>query len=197
MRMPLTRTKPIKAIEEEERLIIQAVLQGDYVDFQILVKRYHKAIYNLMYRVMKDVMMAEDLTQETFARAYEKLGTFKTKRRFFPWLYSIGMNLCKTHLRREGIRNSLFSDDSESEQWADPDGQDCLKKADCALEVEQVALALDKLPLLYSEPMLLYYREGLTVREVAVALNASSSSVKVRIHRGREKLKKLLGLDHE
>ena len=72
-----------------------------------------------------------------------------------------------------------------------------MKNADCVLEAEQVALAMEKLPLLYSEPMLLYYREGLTSREISDALNISSSAVKVRIHRGREKLKRLLGVDHE
>jgi RNA polymerase sigma-70 factor, ECF subfamily len=197
MRMPLMRTTPTMDIEEEERLIIQAVLQGDHIDFQILVRRYHKPIYSLMIRMIKDVMTAEDLTQETFARAYEKLRSFKTRKRFFPWLYSIGINLCKDHLRRQGIRDHIFSDKSDSGQWPDPDGQNCLKNADCVLEVEQVALALGKLPLQYSEPMLLYYREGLTVSEIADALNISSATAKVRIHRGREKLKQMLGADHE
>lgn len=197
MRMPLKHTTPTMETQEEERVIVEAVLGGDYVDFRILVERYHKPIYNLMYRAFKDVMTAEDLTQETFTRAYEKLGTFKSRRRFFPWLYSIGMNLLRDHLRRQGTRNSLFADRSESEQWADPDGQNCLKMADCVLEVGQVALALEKLPFQYSEPMLLYYREGLTVREIADALNVSPAAVKVRMHRGRDKIKQLLGVNHE
>ncbi len=142
-------------------------------------------------------MTAEDLTQETFTRAYEKLNSFNAGKRFFPWLYSIGFNICKDYLRRKGIQNTLISGDFESEQWADPGGDDCMKNADCVLEAEQVALAMEKLPLLYSEPMLLYYREGLTSREISDALNISSSAVKVRIHRGREKLKRLLGVDHE
>ena len=196
MRMPLKHTRTINA-QEEERAIVQAVLQGDSAEFQILVRRYHKAIYNLMYRVLKDIMTVEDLTQETFTRAYEKLGTFKTGNRFFPWLYSIGLNLCKDYLRRQGIQNNLFSESPEPENWADPDSGDCLKKADCMLEVEQVAAALEKLPLLYSEPMLLYYREGFTLREISNILNVSSDAVKVRIHRGRERLKRLLGVDHE
>lgn len=197
MRMPLKQTTLTLDTQEEERAIIQAVLQGDCVDFQILVRRYHKPIYNLMYRVLRDIMTAEDLTQETFTRAYEKLDTFKAGKRFFPWLYSIGFNLCKDYMRRQGIRNSLFSDNTESEHWADPDGDNCLKRADCVLEVKQVAVALEKLPLLYSEPMLLYYREGLSLRDISDALNVSPGAVKVRIHRGREKLKLLLGVDHE
>ena len=62
---------------------------------------------------------------------------------------------------------------------------------------EDDAAALEKLPLLYSEPMLLYYREGLSLRDISDALNVSPGAVKVRIHRGREKLKLLLGVDHE
>ncbi len=197
MRMPLKHTRPSIDTQEEERAIVQAVLQGDNVDFQILVRRYHKPIYNLMYRVLKDIMTAEDLTQETFTRAYEKLGTFRTGKRFFPWLYAIGFNLCKDHLRRQGIQNNLFSDNAEPEKWADPNSADCLKKVDCVLGVEQVTVAIAKLPLLYSEPMLLYYREGLTLREISDVLSVSSAAIKVRIHRGRERLKRLLGVDHE
>jgi len=193
MRMPLKDTTPAFDTQEEELAIVRAVLQGDFADFQILVRRYQKPIYNLMYRVLKDIMTAEDLTQETFTRAYEKLGSFKTGKRFFPWLYAIGFNLCKDHLRRQGIQNRLFSDNSESEQWPDPNGDDCLKKADCVMEVEEVTTALEELPLLYSEPMLLYYREGLTLREISDILKVSSTTVKVRIYRGREQLKRLLG----
>lgn len=196
MRMPFKHTTPIIDTQEEERAIVQAVLQGDTVEFQILVRRYHKPIYNLMFRVLKDIMTAEDLTQETFTRAYEKLGTFRTGKRFFPWIYAIGLNLCKDYLRKQGRHSHLFSDNAESDELADPGGDDCQKNVDRALEVQQVARALEKLPLLYSEPMLLYYREGLTLREISDVLNVSAAAVKIRIHRGREKIKRSLGVNH-
>ena len=197
MPMQATPIRPSLGNDEEERIIIQAVLKGDLEEFQILVRRYHKPIYHLMFRALRDTMTAEDLTQETFARVYEKLHTFKAKKRFFPWLYTIAVNLCKDYLRRQGIRRGLFSDNADAGQWPDPDGDACAKKPDCILEVAQVAGAMDKLPILYSEPMLLFYREGFTVKEISNALGISSSAVKVRIHRGRKKLMHKLGVGYE
>lgn len=65
------------------------------------------------------------------------------------------------------------------------------------MEVGQVAQALEKLPLRYSEPMLLFYREGFTVKEISSALGVSASAVKVRLHRGRMKLMHILGVGYE
>lgn len=183
--------------DEQERVIIKAVLKGDVAGFQILVRRYQKPVYNLMYRVTQDAMTAEDLTQDTFARVFEKLYLFKLRRRFFPWLYAIAVNICKDHLRRQGLRNGLFTEKSDEDQWPDPDGQDCSKKPDCVLEVDQIAQVLETFPIQYSEPMFLYYREGFTIREISGTLGITSSAAKTRIHRGRQKLMDILGGGHE
>lgn len=118
-------------------------------------------------------------------------------KRFFPWLYAIAVNLTKDHLRRQGVTENLFSDDPASELWPDPNGDDCAKKTDCVLEVEQVAGALEELSLCYSEPMLLFYREGFTVKEISDALGITPAAVKVRLHRGRKKLMHKLGVGYE
>lgn len=193
MQVPKRSIAPSLSMDEEERTIVKAVLQGDLSEFQILVRRYQKPVYNLMFKVTLDVMTAEDLTQETFTRVYEKLHSFKLRKRFFPWLYTIAVNLCKDHLRRQGISNGLFSDKPDDDQWPDPDGQDCARKPDCVLEVKQIGRVLDKFPIRYSEPMLLYYREGFSIREISKALGISSSATKVRIHRGRRKLMEIIG----
>ena len=142
-------------------------------------------------------MTAEDLTQEAFTLAYQKLHTFRRSRRFFPWLYTIAVNRCRDHLRRKGIRTKLFSNIPDDLTLPDPDAGDCAKQADCVSDVNRVSDAMDRLPLAYSEPLLLYYREGLTIKEIAAALNLSVSAAKVRIHRGRDLLKGLLGVAHE
>ena len=197
MTTPPTPKTIAKHDDKEEWTIVQAVLLGDLDEFQILVHRYHKPIYHLVYRALRDTMTAEDLTQEAFTRSYEKLHTFKAGKRFFPWLYTIAVNLCKDHLRRQGIHKGLFSDNADAEMWPDPKGEDCARRADCAFDVAQIAGALDQLPILYSEPMLLYYREGFTLKEISNALGISSTAVKVRIHRGRKKLMQRLGVGNE
>lgn len=182
---------------QDEKHIIEAVLQGDAAAYRILVERYQKPVYSLMLRLTGSTMTAEDLTQEAFTRAYEKLHTFRRGRRFFPWLYSIAVNRCRDHMRRKGIRKDLFSDIPEGFTVPDPDAGDCARQADCVSDVNRISEAMDRLPLKYSEPLLLYYREELTVKEIAAALNLSVSAAKVRIHRGRDLLKRLMGVDHE
>lgn len=182
---------------EEERVIITAVLHGDLSEFEILVRRYQKPVYHFMLRATRQSMAAEDLTQDTFTRAYEKLHTFKRGKRFFPWLYTIAVNVCRDHLRRRGLSNTLFAENCDDVQWSEPLQNDCKNNAECLLEVERIAAQMERLPLRYSEPMLLYYREGFTIKEISIALGISRAAVKVRIHRGREKLKRQLGVSHE
>ena len=181
----------------DEKRIITAVLKGDTAAFRKLVEQYQKPVYSLMLRLTGSIMTSEDLTQETFTLAYEKLHTFRRGRRFFPWLYTIALNRCRDHLRRKGIQENLFSHIPEGYTLPDPDAGACARQADCVSDINRISEAMNRLPLPYSVPLLLYYREGLTIKEIAAALNLSGSAAKVRIHRGRDLLKRLLGVDHE
>lgn len=179
--------------DAEEKHIIAAVLEGETSEFRILVQRYHKPIYNMILRVTHKIMTAEDLTQEAFTRAYTKLHTFKKGKRFFPWLYAIAVNICRDHFRRKGLRNDMFAEKPEKGQWRDPNSDDCSRKPDCVLEVKQIAEALNQMPMRYSEPMLLFYREGFSVKEISEVLKISVAAVKVRIFRGRNLLNIKMG----
>ena len=181
----------------EESVIIDAVMHGDVEDFRILVERYQKPVFNLMLRITSRTMTAEDLTQDVFERAYAKLHTFKTGSRFFPWLYTIAVNAGRDHLRKKGLRHNLFQNESESEALANPEKKDdCVSHLDCIMDAGRVSDAVDRIPLRYSEPLLLYYREGFTIKEIAAALTISVPSAKVRIHRGRELIKRAIGIHH-
>ncbi len=82
----------------DDKRIIEAVLAGHVVQFGSLVERYQKAIYSFMLRLSGSPSDAEDLTQEVFVRAFEKLRQFKNNRRFFPSLATIGVNRGRDHL---------------------------------------------------------------------------------------------------
>lgn len=179
--------------EADEKHIIAAILEGELAGFRILVQRYHKPIYNMVLRATQKVMTAEDLTQEAFTRAYAKLHTFKKNKRFFPWLYTIAVNLCRDHFRRKGIRHDFFAQEPENGQWQDPNADDCSRKPDCVLEVKQIEEALNQMPMRYSEPMLLFYREGFSLKEISDILKISVAAVKVRIYRGRNLLNVQIG----
>ena len=168
-----------------EETLVYEILSGDVNAYALLVKRYQKPIYNLMLRMTGSEQDALDLTQETFVRAYEKLEKFNPSASFFPWLYTMGLNLARDFLRRARRaptepyepEGNLSVDSDRDERLADRiDGQEVLK-------------GLQTLPSDYREALLLRFHEGLSVSEVAYALGLSLSAAKMRIHRGLLKLR--------
>jgi RNA polymerase sigma-70 factor (ECF subfamily) len=86
---------------KDEQRCIDRVLGGEVNAFGTLVVRYQKPIFNLMYRMVGSSDRAADLTQETFFKAYQKLDRFHPGRKFFPWLYAIGLNLARDSVRKK------------------------------------------------------------------------------------------------
>ena len=169
--------------------LIYEILAGDAEAYAILVKRYQKPIFNLMFRMTSSDEDAMDLTQETFVRAYEKLEQFKPSSPFFPWLYTIGMNLARDFQRKvKASRTALeaLSGDADPPSNA---GENLHE----SMEAKQVSRLLQTLPLDYREALILRFHEGLSVSELASALGITVSGAKMRIHRGLLKLRELLG----
>jgi len=169
--------------------LIYEILAGDAEAYAILVRRYQKPIFNLMLRMTSCDEDAMDLTQETFVRAYEKLEQFKTSSPFFPWLYTIGMNLARDFLRKvKASRTALEALSGDPDPSSNP-GENLHGR----VEADQVSHLLQKLPLDYREALILRFHDGLSVGELASALGISVSGAKMRIHRGLLKLRELLG----
>lgn len=172
-----------------EETLVHEILSGDVNSYALLVKRYQKPIYNLMLRMTGSEQDAADLTQETFVRAYEKLERFDASASFFPWLYTMGLNLARDFLRRAKkspiefyeLENSFSIEIDQDDRFAD------------RIEVQDVLEGLQKLPVEYREALLLRFHEGLSVTEVASALGLSLSAAKMRIHRGLSRVRQLLG----
>jgi RNA polymerase sigma-70 factor (ECF subfamily) len=177
----------------EEKQIIDAILAGHVDQFVFLVERYQKPIYSFMLRLTRSRDDAEELTQAVFVRAFEKLRKFNNDRRFFPWLYTIAFNHYRDHQRKKGLRRNLFAETHQFFQWQDPTTDDCKTNPECVTIVSEIVDAMEKLPLSYQEPLLLYYREEFSVKEIAAALGISGSAVKVRLYRGRKMLNRLMG----
>jgi RNA polymerase sigma-70 factor (ECF subfamily) len=176
-------------LNSTEPNLIYEILAGDAEAYAILVRRYQKPIFNLMLRMTSSDEDALDLTQETFVRAYEKLEQFKTSSPFFPWLYTIGMNLARDFQRKAKASRTAL----EALSW-DPDprsnpGENLHETA----EAQKVRQLLQTLPPDYREALILRFHEGLSVTELASAIGTSVSGAKMRIHRGLLKLRELLG----
>jgi len=172
----------------EENLVYE-ILSGDVNAYAPLVKRYQKPIFNLMLRMTGSEQDALDLTQETFVRAYEKLDRFNPSAPFFPWLYTMGLNLARDFLRR-AKRSPMEAYESENSSSEEIDQDDRLADQ---TDIQEVLEGLQTLPVDYREALLLRFHEGLSISEVASALGLSASAAKMRIHRGLLKLRQLLG----
>lgn len=175
----------------EENLIISDILAGDANAYAVLVKRYQRPIFNLMIRISSCEEDAMDLTQETFIRAYEKLERFKLSCRFFPWLYTIGMNLARDFLRKrktgEIKAEELYQTQKVLSMESAQEGSQFER-----LDAEQVKKALKNVSLDYREAIILRFHEGMSMRDIALALGISVSGAKMRVHRGLLKLRQLL-----
>jgi len=171
-----------------EETLVHEILSGGVNSYALLVKRYQKPIYNLMLRMTGSEQDAVDLTQEAFVKAYEKLEKFNPSAPFFPWLYTMGLNLARDFLRR-ARRSPIESYESENSFSAEVDQDDRLADQ---IDGQDVMEGLQTLPVEYREALLLRFHEGLSVNEVAGALGLSLSAAKMRIHRGLLKLRQLL-----
>lgn len=173
---------------------ICAVLDGDVDAYSAIVERYQKPIFNLMYRMTGSHADALDLAQEAFMRAYERLDKFQKDKRFFPWLYTIAMNQAKNLLRN----NRRVSQSSYIDEWEGCSGLDYPQQQEefmCSqLDSRVLYDAILQLPIDYREAIVLRYREELSIEEIAEAFEISVSGAKMRIHRGLNKLRDILGV---
>ena len=172
-----------------EQQIILAVLGGDVDAYRSLVQQYQKPIFNLMYRLTGSTEDARDLAQETFIKAYQKLEQFKLGSRFFPWLYTIGINLARDFQRKVKATRTALEELSGNAHPSSNSGETLQE----SVEGEGVNHVLQTLPLDYREALILRFHEGLSVSELASALGITVSGAKMRIHRGLLKLRELLG----
>ena len=171
--------------------MISSISKGDVNAYSILVLRYQKAIFNLMSRMTGSYEDATDLTQETFIKAYEQLYRFQKGKKFFPWLYTMGLNHARNFLRHKKLTSYVPLEDCEIDCGLDYPG----KQEDeiCAkLDYEQLQAALDQLPFDYREAIILRYQEGLSMENVAEALSLKLSAAKMRVHRGLARLREIL-----
>jgi RNA polymerase sigma-70 factor, ECF subfamily len=181
----------------DEPEIISSIMSGNSDAYGALVQRYQKPIFNLMYRVTGSYEDARDLAQETFIKAYEKMDHFKVGARFFPWLYTIGYNHARNFVQRGKSFYQSREEDFENNSGLDYPSQH-EERVVAQIDFLRIYQALDQLPIDYREAVILHYHEGLSMEDIAAALQLSVSGAKMRVHRGIKKLREMiLGDDHE
>jgi RNA polymerase sigma-70 factor (ECF subfamily) len=190
---------PKRALSFDEAACVRRCQDGDTAAFGELVQRYQDRIYNVMCR-MAGRDDAEELAQEAFLKAFENIGRFRGKSRFYTWLYRIAANLALSKRRRgRKVRFlSMTGNDDESDQsFQDTVTADLARQRTPAPDAatldreraEQIAQALDDLDEEFRLPVILRDMDDLDYAEIADVLDVPVGTVKSRIHRGRTMLK--------
>jgi RNA polymerase sigma-70 factor (ECF subfamily) len=181
-----------------EAEMIAATLAGEIQQYHELIRPYERSVYVMALSYMKNEADAEDVAQETFVRAFRKLSSFRAESKFSTWLMSITINEARTRLRRQTlIRMEQLDQLPDEDKGISPALlRDWREIPSEVLEREEIRnliqRAVEQLSDIYREVFLLRDVEELTVSETAEALNISVPSVKVRLHRARMMLQKLL-----
>ena len=172
---------------EEEKVWIRQAVAGDREAFSRLVEAYQIPVYNLAYRMLGDAREAEDAAQETFLRAYTRLTTYQTDKKFSSWLLAIASHHCIDRLRRRRFTWLSLDELPFPDQAAGARNQ----PEEAAIrqeEREEVRRMLDQLPPQYRAAVILRYWYELSYREIAEVMGTTESAVKSRLYRARERL---------
>ncbi len=179
---------------------VERILTGDEDAFTALVKKYEKQIHAFVQRRIKDYHIAEEITQDTFLKAYEKLGTLRDPNRFSGWLYMIATRCSLTWLGEKRIPMQSLEAMSEAEVETLFYAQymaEQTEKLTTEKQREVVAYLLQKLPTRERTAVALHYLSEMTCEEIGDFLEASPNTVKSQLHRARKRLKKEASIVHE
>jgi RNA polymerase sigma-70 factor, ECF subfamily len=176
------------------------VRDGDQSAFQALFDKYKQPVINYCYRYCGHPAVAEELAQETFLRVYKASTRYRPKARFSTWLFKIATNVCLNEIRRPVYRARIESMDQASGEDRDPPGETATapeeSMPDALLEAHQDRFLIGKAMARLSEAqraaLLLRATEGFSYQEIGRQLNRSENHVKTLIHRGRQRLRKIL-----
>ena len=201
--VPLPRKEPLPLSpgktesRTEDARLIQRALRGDQFAYKQLMKKYHDPIFNLVYRMLHDKQQVEDLTQETFVKAFASLKHFNEEYAFSTWLYKIATNSSIDYIRKRKL-NTFSIDKPVAMEESDFSFElpDTTYQPDKNIIQRQRSTliddAIDKLPEKYRKVIILRHTEERDYAEIAKILKLPIGTVKAHIFRARELLNKYL-----
>lgn len=174
--------------DEQDARDVNRVLSGDVNAFEGIVRRWQRQIVTLAFRFCRDRERAEEMAHVAFLRAFRALGQWRGQGAFGGWLHSVAVNVYRSEMRRN--RLLMLSLDCmvdgmvpRNETSSDPDAD----------RKEFVRYAVSTLPARYRDTIILFYFQRMDIRETARCLKVAEGTVKARLHRGRARLRKILG----
>lgn len=187
-------TTPIPGTSEQLVSLVDQARAGNRSAFAQLADRFHADIFRMVFYRIRSRVDAEDITQDVFLKAFQKISGIQDAAKFRAWLFSITLNRIRDFQRKKRFR-SLFKAENENidshptaaSDGDQPDALDHVLRQDFW---RQIALVLKKLPKMEHEVFLLRYFDHLSIKEIAGVLKKNESTIKTHLYRALAKFKK-------
>ncbi|MFA7243102.1 MAG: RNA polymerase sigma factor RpoE [Sulfuricellaceae bacterium] len=177
---------------EIDQQLVERVQRGDKLAFELLVAKYQRKLARLLSRLIRNPTEIEDVSQETFIKAYRALPSFRGDSSFYTWLYRIGINTAKNHLVSQGRRVPTTTEFNaeEAETFDDADQLRDNNTPENELMSKQIAAtvnkAMESLPDEMRTALTLREIDGMSYEDIAGIMNCPVGTVRSRIFRARE-----------
>jgi RNA polymerase sigma-70 factor, ECF subfamily len=178
----------VKNVKNRDSLYLERAYEEQR--FTVLLDEYGEKLTRLAYTYVKDWGKAEDIVQDTFVSFYEKQHHFRGECSLKNWLYKLTINRCKDYLKSSAYKRMVFG--TILEKWIPTSNSSPELKLISKSEYEELATHIMNLPIKYRECIIFYYQEELSVAEMSQMLHEKESTIKTRLHRARQMLKKAL-----
>lgn len=194
----MPETKEINTSQKDDFEAIRAVLNGDNSQFSLLDKKYHRIIAALIRKMVRNEEDVEDLTQETFIKAYNALPTFHFGYSFSSWIYKIASNTCIDFLRKKRFQtislNQPMQGSADEENEYEIEDDSYIPDRHILSEERQKVLkqAIERLPDNYREIIKMRHEQELDYIEISEKLNLPIGTVKAHLFRARKALYSML-----
>jgi RNA polymerase sigma-70 factor, ECF subfamily len=194
---PKTYFIEMEIVKDRDGILIEEALKGDQKAYRELTERHRTAIFHIIYKIVRDRETANDLAQETFMKAFSSLASYRSEYRFSTWLYKIAANCSIDFLRKKRIQalslDRTMNDESGSREMDVPDysyhPERDLERKEQRFSIKE---AINSLPDKYREVIIYRHQDDKSYEEIADLLDIPLGTVKARIFRARELLKKKL-----
>ena len=188
---------------EQERTLINKILQGNLRAFQGLIEKYQNLVTHIVFRLISNFNDREDVCHEVFIKVYQNLKNFKFQSKLSTWIGRIAYNTAINHMRKERIPlyddikpnydkdtdNEFISAPLNSVQTEYPNPDEVIEKKD---RTELIQKQMEKLSAPYRTILTLYHLDQLSYQEIGEIMNLPEGTVKSYLFRGRKKLKENL-----
>jgi RNA polymerase sigma-70 factor (ECF subfamily) len=179
-------------VDDTVAKLVRRAGQGDAGAFEQIIERFERTTLSVSYAIVGSADVADDIVQESFVRAWERMDELASPERFAGWFLEIVRNLSLDHRRRRGVERAGAARVRPPGPVGDPPGEACRHE-----DEDRVARALGELDDESRQIVVLRYYDGLSSREIGECVSLSPAAVDMRLSRARAKLREMLGEGEE